>query len=112
MGHFCFAGPTHVPRTPSLSRPRPIPPQRLKRKPLAHRPKSIAFDDAGLWQRLGDRLADVGEPHRTAGQEHGVDIAGGQARLREADLDAGCDALGQLPGMADKIGAADGGVET
>ena len=34
-----------------------------------------------------------------------------QPRLREAVLDAGRDALGQLPGMADEIGAADLGAE-
>ncbi len=53
----------------------------------------------------------MGEPHRAAGQEHGVDIVCGQSRLRETDLDAGRDALGQLPCMVDEIGAADGGVQ-
>ena len=68
-------------------------------------------DDADRRHRLGDRLADMGEPHRAAGQEHGVDIVCGQSRLRETDLDAGRDALGQLPCMVDEIGAADGGVQ-
>ena len=54
----------------------------------------------------------MGEFHRAAGQEHGVDIAGGQSRLSKAVLDARRDAIGQLLGMADEIGAADGGAET
>ena len=93
-----------------LSVPRPISSQRLEGEALADRTKSVAIDDAGRRHRLGDRLADMGEPHRTAGQEHGVDVGCGQSRLRQADLDAGRDALGQLPCMADEIGAADGGV--
>src|SRR5882724_2569635 len=102
-----------VPRPPVpqlISVPRPISSQRLEGEALADRAEGVAFDDAGRRHRLGDRLADMGEPHRTAGQEYGVDVVSGQSRLREADLDAGRDALGQLPGMVDKIGAADRGV--
>ena len=93
-----------------LSVPRPVSSQRLEGEAFADRAEGVAFDDAGRRHRPGDRLADMGEPHRTAGQEHGVDVGCGQSRLREADLDAGRDALGQLPCMADKIGTADGGV--
>src|SRR5439155_18491806 len=84
-----------------LSLPRPISSQRLEREAFADRAEDVAFDDTGGRYGLGDRLADMGEPHRTAGQEHRVDVVGGQSRLRETDLDAGGDALGQLPGMAD-----------
>ena len=97
------------PLPPSI--PRSVPSQRLQREALADRAKRVAFDDAGRRHRLGDRFADVGKLHRTAGQKHRVDVGCGQSRLPEADLDAGRDALGQLPGMADKIGACDRGVE-
>ena len=61
----------------TFSVPRPISPQRLKGQTLADRAKGVAVNDTGRRHCLGDRLADMGEPHRAAGQEHRVDIVGG-----------------------------------
>src|ERR1700722_10649666 len=94
-----------------ISGPRPISPEGLKGKALSARPEGVTFDAAGRRHRLYDGFANMGEPYRTAGEEHRVDVFSGQSRLREADLDSGRDAPGQLPCMADKIGAADGGAE-
>ena len=56
------------------SGPRPVPPQRLQRQPFADRAERVAFDEAGRRHRLPDRIADMGELHRTTGQEDSVDI--------------------------------------
>jgi hypothetical protein len=91
--------------------PRPISSEGLKGEALSDRSEGVTFDDAGRRHRLDDRFADMGEPYRTAGEEHRVDVFSGQSRLRKADLDSGRDTLGQLSCMADKIRAADGGGE-
>ena len=91
--------------------PRPIAPQRLERQTLADCAESIPFDDASRWHCLDDRLADMGEPHRAAGQEYGVDVIRRQLGLIKTKLDAGRDARGQLPRVADQIGPADRGSE-
>src|SRR6202022_1629517 len=85
------------------SRPRPVSSQRFKREALADRAKRIAFDDAGVGHGVLDRLSDVGDPHRTPGQEHGVDVISRQTRLCEAVLDANRDSFGELPCVADEI---------
>jgi len=71
-----LAWPTRVRecRRCALSLLRAISRSASKGEAFADRAKSVAFDDAGLWHRLCDRLADMGEPHRTAGQEHRVDV--------------------------------------
>ena len=65
------------PASIKLRSPRPIPAHGLQRQPLADRAKCVAFDDSGRRQGPDDRLADMGEPHRAAGQEYGVDIISG-----------------------------------
>ena len=57
---------------------RPIAPQRFQREALADGAENVAFDDAGRRHGLGDRLADMGELYRAAGEEYRVDVVGRQ----------------------------------
>ena len=80
-----------------ISVPWAVSEKRLEGEALADGAEGVAFDDAGRRRRPCDGFADMGESHRPTGQEHGVDVACGQLRLREADLYAGGDPIRQLP---------------
>ena len=74
--------------------PRPVSSERLQGQSLADRAEDVTLDNAGRGDGFGDRLADMGEFHGAAGQEHRVDVSGAQPGLCEAVLDARRNAIG------------------
>jgi len=78
--------------------------------PCRNRAKGVAFDDPGRRQRLRDGLLDMGEAHRAAGQEHGIDVGrDNRACARQILMRAPMRSVSCLYG--DEIGPADAGGE-
>ena len=93
--------------TPDNSNTLAKPPRRLDRQAFADRAERVALDHLRGRHALDDRAPHMGQLHGAAGQEHRVDVIGGEPRLFETDLDPRPDARRQLLGVADEIGPAD-----
>src|SRR5579862_368493 len=88
-----------------------VTPRRLDGQPLADRAERIAIDGARRLQFRRDRFSHMRQLHRTAGQEHRVDITSLEAGLLETNVDPRLDAGGETLGMTDQILASDAGFQ-